>query len=197
MKELILASQSPRRKLLLEQVGVPFTVFSSDVDETIEPNVEPAEMVQMLAARKADHVARQLSGNRSAVVLAADTVVVLRDQVLGKPKDRNDAFEMLRKLQNKWHYVMTGIALIDMATGERLTHVEKTKVRFRPLTTGAIWNYIDSGEPLDKAGAYGIQGLGALLVEKIDGCYFNVMGLPIYSVSVMLARAGIKTLLDR
>ncbi|OQA11258.1 MAG: Septum formation protein Maf [Firmicutes bacterium ADurb.Bin373] len=84
-----------------------------------------------------------------------------------------------------------------MATGERLTHVEKTKVRFRPLTTGAIWNYIDSGEPLDKAGAYGIQGLGALLVEKIDGCYFNVMGLPIYSVSVMLARAGIKTLLDR
>lgn len=197
MKELFLASQSPRRKMLLEQVGVPFTVFPSDVDETIEPNINPAEVVQILAARKAEHAARQLSEIPSAVVLAADTIVVLHDQVLGKPKDREDAFEMLRMLQNKWHHVMTGIVLIDTATGERLAHVEKTRVLVRPLTPGAIWNYIDSGEPLDKAGAYGIQGLGALLVEKLDGCYFNVVGLPIYSVSVMLARFGIKTFLDR
>ena len=197
MKELFLASQSPRRKMLLEQVGVPFTVFPSDVDETIEPNINPAEVVQILAARKAEHAARQLSEIPSAVVLAADTIVVLHDQVLGKPKDREDAFEMLRMLQNKWHHVMTGIVLIDTATGERLAHVEKTRVLVRPLTPGAIWNYIDSGEPLDKAGAYGIQGLGALLVEKLDACYFNVVGLPIYSVSVMLERFGIKTFLDR
>lgn len=196
MKELILASQSPRRKMLLEQVGVPFTVLSSDVDETIDTNAEPAKVVKVLAARKADHAARQLSDNPSAVVLAADTIVVLRNQVLGKPKDRDDAFEMLQMLQNKWHHVMTGIVLIDVATGERLTHVEKTRVRVRPLTSAAIWKYIDSGEPLDKAGAYGIQGLGALLVEKLDGCYFNVVGLPIYSVSVMLARIGIKTPLE-
>jgi len=197
MKKLILASQSPRRKMLLEQVGVPFTVFSSDVDETIDTDAEPAEIVQILAARKADQVARQLTGTPDAVVLAADTVVVLQNQVLGKPKDRNHAFEMLQKLQNKWHEVMTGIVVVDIATGERLAHVEKTRVRVRPLTPGAIWNYIDSGEPLDKAGAYGIQGLGALLVEKIEGCYFNVVGLPIYSVSVMLSRVGIKTFLDR
>ena len=197
MKKLILASQSPRRKMLLEQVGVPFTVFSSDVDETIDTDAEPAEIVQILAARKADQVARQLTGTPDAVVLAADTVVVLQNQVLGKPKDRNHAFEMLQKLQNKWHEVMTGIVVVDIATGERLDHVEKTRVRVRPLTPGAIWNYIDSGEPLDKAGAYGIQGLGALLVEKIEGCYFNVVGLPIYSVSVMLSRVGIKTFLDR
>lgn len=197
MKELILASQSPRRKMLLEQVGVPFTVLSSDADETIDTNAEPAEIVQMLAARKAEQVARRLSGNPNAVVLAADTVVVLQNQVLGKPKDRNDAFNMLQKLQNKWHDVMTGIVLVDISTGERLTHVETTRVRVRPLTSCAIWNYIDTGEPLDKAGAYGIQGLGALLVEKLEGCYFNVVGLPIYRVSVMLARVGIKTFLDR
>ncbi len=195
MKELILASQSPRRKMLLEQVGVPFTVFSSDVDENIDTDTEPAGVVQILAARKADHVARQLSENQSAVVLAADTIVVLNNRVLGKPKDRDDAFEMLQMLQNQWHEVMTGIVLIDIATGKRLMHVEKTKVWIRPLTSGAIRSYIDSGEPLDKAGAYGIQGLGALLVEKLEGCYFNVVGLPLYSLSFMLGKVGIKTFL--
>ncbi len=196
MKELILASQSPRRKMLLEQVGVPFTVLPSDVDESINTHMEPTEVVKILAARKAEHIARQLSENSSSVVLAADTIVVLGNAVLGKPRDRAEAFKMLQMLENKWHEVMTGITVIDSATGQRLDHVEKTRVRVRPLTAGAIWNYIDSGEPLDKAGAYGIQGLGALLVEKLDGCYFNVVGLPIYSVSVMLAQVGIKTLLD-
>ncbi len=197
MKELILASQSPRRKMLLEQVGIPFTVLPSEVDETIDNNKQPAEVVKTLAARKAENAVRQLPEGSSAIVLAADTIVVLQDRVLGKPTDRDDAFQMLQMLQDEWHEVMTGIVLIDSATGIRLTHVEKTKVRVRPLTSDAIRNYIDSGEPLDKAGAYAIQGLGALLVEKIDGCYSNVVGLPLYSVSMMLAEMGVQTPLDR
>ncbi len=197
MKELILASQSPRRKMLLEQVGIPFIVFPSDVDEDIYGDVEPGDYVQILATRKAEHIARKLTEDRPAVVLAADTIVVLQGKVLGKPKDRNEAFEMLSLLENKWHWVMTGITAIDTQTGETIKHVEKTGVKVRPLTAEAIWNYIDSGEPFDKAGAYGIQGLGALLVERLDGCYFNVVGLPLYSVSVILNRLGIKTPLDR
>lgn len=197
MKELILASQSPRRKMLLEQIGVPFTVLCSDVDEDVHGEVEPGEYVQILAARKAEHTARKLDEGRSAVVLAADTIVVAEGKILGKPRDRNEAFEMLKLLDNKWHWVMTGITAIDVRTGERLTDVEKTGVKVRSLSTEAIWNYIDSGEPFDKAGAYGIQGLGALLVEKLDGCYFNVVGLPLYRVSVMLGRLGINTPLDR
>lgn len=197
MRQLILASQSPRRRMLLEQVGVPFTVFPSEVDETINENVTPSEYVEILATRKAEHVARKLCDNPSAIILAADTIVVLRNTVLGKPRDRAEALEMLIMLENNWHQVMTGITIIDAATGSRLTHVEKTWVKIRPLTTDAIWNYIDSGEPFDKAGAYGIQGRGALLVEKLDGCYFNVVGLPIYSVSVMLEQMGIKTFLDQ
>ncbi|MBP7176203.1 MAG: septum formation inhibitor Maf [Thermoclostridium sp.] len=197
MKELILASQSPRRKMLLEQVGIPFTVLPSDVDETIDHNQQPAEIVQILSVKKAESVVHQLPEGSSAVVLAADTIVVLQGKVLGKPADRDDAFRMLQMLQDQWHEVMTGITLIDIKTGKRLAHVEKTRVRVRPLTPDAIRDYIDSGEPLDKAGAYAIQGLGALLVEKIDGCYSNVVGLPLYSVSMMLAEMGIHTPLDR
>ena len=147
--------------------------------------------------QKAEYAAREFSERLSTVVLAADTVVVLHGKILGKPKNRDEAFEMLSLLANKWHQVLTGITMIDVESGRRLVHVEKTKVKIRKLTADAIWNYIDSGEPLDKAGAYGIQGLGALLVEKLDGCYFNVVGLPLFSVSVMLSHMGIDSPLDR
>jgi septum formation protein len=196
MKKLVLASQSPRRKMLLEQVGIPFTVLPADVDETIDEGITPVEYVEILASRKADFIARKLHADPSVVVLAADTIVVYRDVILGKPKDKREAFETLSVLAGNWHTVMTGIKLIDIETGAELTHVENTRVKIRPLTKEAIINYINTGEPMDKAGAYGVQGIGALLVEKLDGCYFNVVGLPLYSVSVMLARVGIKTILD-
>lgn len=197
MKQLILASQSPRRKMLLEQVGLQFTVYPSECDETIEGNVAPEKYVEILATRKAEHVARRIGNKTCAVVLAADTIVVLEGKILGKPKDRDEAYDMLSMLQDNWHQVMTGLTVIDIASGHILNHVEKTRVRIRPLTPDVIWNYINTGEPLDKAGAYGIQGLGALLVEKLEGCYFNVVGLPIYSTSVMLARMGIHTILNQ
>lgn len=196
MKRLILASQSPRRKMLLEQVGIPFAVIPSNVDETMKENVDPCEFVKVLATRKATHIMDKCLGSESAVVLAADTIVVLDGVILGKPKDSNEAFEMLSMISDNWHEVLTGIAMIDNETGSSLTHVEKTRVKIRSLTPEAIRNYIDTGEPLDKAGAYGIQGLGALLVEKLDGCYFNVVGLPLYRVSVMLSQMGIMTMLE-
>ncbi|NLN65502.1 MAG: septum formation inhibitor Maf [Clostridiaceae bacterium] len=197
MRRLVLESQSPRRKKLLDQIGIPFTVFPCDVDETIDEDVTPCKCVEILSTRKAEYAAREFSERLSTVVLAADTVVVLHGKILGKPKNRDEAFEMLSLLENKWHQVLTGITMIDVESGRRLVHVEKTKVKIRKLTADAIWNYIDSGEPLDKAGAYGIQGLGALLVEKLDGCYFNVVGLPLFSVSVMLSHMGIDSPLDR
>ncbi len=197
MKKLILASQSPRRKMLLEQIGVPFKVFQSDADETINENIGPKEYAAVLSERKAEDVTGKLSGEElnSSVVLAADTIVVLGHHILGKPQMAQEAFQTLLMLSGKWHEVMTGVTLLDAETGRKMTHVEKTRVKIRSMDHKAIWRYIDSGEPFDKAGGYGIQGLGALLVEKLEGCYYNVVGLPLYSVSIMLGQMGIETLL--
>lgn len=198
MKQLILASQSPRRKMLLEQIGVNFEVYPSDIDEKTVEKTEPGEYVRSLSEKKALTVKEHLcsEGRNTFVVLAADTVVVLDGMILGKPADENEAFDMLNNLSDKWHEVMTGITVLDGDTGRKLTHVEKTRVKMRNLGSEQIKHYIETGEPLDKAGAYGIQGIGALLFERIDGCYYNVVGLPLYSVSVMLSQFGIDTVLD-
>lgn len=198
MKKLILASQSPRRKMLLSQIGIGFETYPSDVDENMAKNMEPEDYVRSLSERKALCVKEYLCSNRqnSFAVLAADTIVVLERKILGKPKDENEAFDILKMLSGKWHEVMTGVTIIDSEAGEKLTHVEKTKVKIRELNSNAIRRYIETKEPFDKAGAYGIQGKGALLVEKIEGCYYNVVGLPLYSVSVMLSQIGVETMLD-
>lgn len=197
MIQLILASQSPRRQMLLNQIGVKYETHPSNVDETLAGDAKPEDYVRSVSERKALSVKEHLcsNGRNSFVVLAADTIVVLEGMILGKPADEGQAFDMLKKLSGNWHEVMTGVSIVDCGEEKKLTEVETTRVKIRKLTSDEIRRYIETREPLDKAGAYGIQGIGALLVEKIDGCYYNVVGLPLYSVSVMLSQFGIKTIL--
>ena len=186
---LILASASPRRRMLLEQIGVPFTVTVSQVEEVVDSSLPPEQMVQQLALQKATAVAE---GYTEGLVLGADTVVVNDGVLLGKPATEEQAAEMLRGLSGKRHQVMTAVAVVD-ASGNRepWTSVEITQVQFRTLTEADIAAYIATGESMDKAGAYGIQGYGALLVEQIEGCYFNVVGLPLQKVAAGLRNWGI------
>ena len=184
MKEIILASGSPRRRELLELADIPFTVQTADVDESIPAGISPEEAVQMLAAKKARAV--QSYGK---LVLAADTVVALDGVIFGKPRDKQEAAEILRTLSGRAHQVHTGVCLLE---GERETaFCETAQVEFYPLTEEEIRRYVDSGEPMDKAGAYGIQGKGALLVRGIRGDYYTVMGLPIARVVRALAQFAI------
>ena len=197
MKQLILASQSPRRKMLLEQVGLPFTVIPSDAKENIDKIVNPEEYVRIISERKAKDIAEKILNTEyiNPVILAADTIVVIGGRILGKPGSFDEACSMLSMLSGNWHEVMTGVSVIDTETGINQSHVEKTRVKIRSLDHDSILRYINSGEPFDKAGAYGVQALGALLVERIEGDYFNVVGLPLYKVSIMLKKAGIDSLL--
>lgn len=187
--ELILASASPRRRTLLQQVGADFTVACSHIEETIDPSLPPEIMVQQLALQKAGIVAAAYT---NGLVLGADTVVVNNGVLLGKPKHAAEAMEMLSSLSGCWHQVMTAVALVD-ASGKQdpWVCVEKTEVKFRNLSKTDIAAYVATGESMDKAGAYGIQGYGALLVEKIEGCYFNVVGLPLQKVAAGLQNWGI------
>ena len=189
--DIILASQSPRRKELLGQMGLKgFKIDVPDVDETIEGNLPPAAIVEELSLRKARAVAED--ADEDDLIIAADTVVALDGAVLGKPEDEGSAFSMLSALSGNRHYVYTGVTVMQ---GEKVvTQHEMTVVTFRELEPEEISNYIATGEPMDKAGAYGIQGLGALLVSGIDGDYFNVMGLPVYRLGRILADFGMDLL---
>ena len=188
MAQLILASQSPRRQELLRRIGVTnFTVLATDCDESYDPRWSPEELVERLSARKAAAAAEQAGPD--AIVIAADTMVFLDDRRLGKPADEADAFGMLSALSGREHTVRTGVTV---RRGEVVrTEVEATAVRFRGLTAEEIRRYIATGEPMDKAGAYGIQERGALLVEGIRGDYFNVMGLPVLRLARMLRAFGL------
>lgn len=174
MKPLILASGSPRRKELLQQVKLSFEVKVSSIEETFDPMLNPEEIAMNLALQKAEDVARE---NRESVIIGADTIVVHDDLVLGKPKDVDDARYMLKLLSGNTHYVISGVAIVS---GDRhVTFFEKTAVTFWELTDEEIDYYIRSGEPMDKAGSYGIQEVGALFVKEIHGDYFSVVGLPL------------------
>ena len=174
--KLVLASKSPRRSEILKNAGIDFTVRVADADETIPDGTKPCDAVVFLAARKAMAVERA----DDETVLGADTVVVLDDKILGKPKDREDAFDMIKMLSGRVHSVFTGVCAIG--DGISLTFAEETKVEFYPLSDDEINEYIDTDEPYDKAGAYGIQGLASKFISGIQGDYFNVVGLPISSV---------------
>lgn len=191
MKEIILASASPRRSELLRQVGITFKVVPSGVEENINMRLLPQELAQELACSKAIDVAKQAGGN--CLVIGADTIVV-KGKILGKPRNEEEAFTMLKSLEGEWHEVITGIAVTDAASMRTVKDFEMTRVKVRNLTDSMIYSYIKTGEPADKAGAYGIQGMGALLVERIEGCYFNVVGLPLMKLSCMLEEFGVKIL---
>lgn len=174
MQNLILASSSPRRKELLAILQIPFEVKASDVDETFHSELAPHEVVINLAERKAKHVSKKDS---SSIVIGADTIVVAAGEILGKPSNPTEAFEMLRKLSDSTHSVYTGVAIVSAA--RTTTFYEKTDVTFWELTDEEIHSYISTGEPFDKAGSYGIQGFGSTLVKRISGDYFTVVGLPV------------------
>jgi len=185
--ELILASASPRRAELLKQIGIPFRRMVSGVDEDLQDPAEPGDHVRVLSRRKAEDVAGRIS---SGIVLGADTIVVLDERILEKPADGKQAAEMLAMLSGRTHQVYTGLTLIDAARGASVSRIEVTEVTFRELTSEEIDAYVATGEPLDKAGAYGIQGRGALLVSGIRGCYFNVVGLPLTGLIAALDKLG-------
>lgn len=173
---LILASRSPRRQELLQRAGIPFQVRPADVDERWLPGETPEEHVERLARTKA----RAVAAEPEQVVLGADTVVVVDGEILGKPTDADDAARMLRRLAGRAHRVLTGVCLKRGA--QEVTTWESTWVHFVPLSEEEIRDYVASGEPMDKAGAYAIQGLASKFVERIEGCYFNVVGLPVARV---------------
>ena len=178
--QLILASQSPRRRDLLQLLQVAFTVRPADIDEAMDPTKPPEQEVARVSKLKAEATSREPGD----VVIAADTIVVLEDRVLGKPADKAEANSMLRALSGRDHQVMTGITVLRGSNA--ITHTEITDVHFRPLTEEEIFRYVETGEPMDKAGAYGIQGFAAPFVEGIRGDYYNVMGLPVCRLEQML-----------
>ncbi len=188
---IILASNSPRRKDLLRQIGVVFTSDPADVDECVLSDETPETYVVRVSLDKARVAAARAA---EGIVVAADTIVVLDDMILGKPTDDRDAERMLSLLSGRMHRVITALAVLDAATGKSLTRIALTRVWFRNLTHEEIGSYVSTGEPLDKAGAYGIQEKGALLVDKIEGCYFNVVGLPLSLLGEMLGDFGINLL---
>ena len=191
MKTIILASASPRRKELLSKTGLKFRVDESSYEENLKLTLKPDKLAIFLAREKARDVARR---HRNALIISADTIVVLKNRVFGKPRSRKEAKEMLKALSGKAHTVITGYTIMDTGSGEELSGSVKSKVFFKVLSEREIDAYIKSGEPLDKAGAYGVQGLGAVIVRRIEGDFFNVMGLPLNSLAESLKNFGISVL---
>ena len=187
---IILASQSPRRRQLLGQIGVEyFEILVPEADESYDPALPPEEIVASICRKKAK-AAGALADDPGALIIAADTMVFLGGLRLGKPRDQVDAYTMLSALSGRTHQVCTGVSV---CRGERMeTRTETTDVTFRELTQDEIWGYIRTGDPMDKAGAYGVQGRAALFVTGIQGDYFNVMGLPLCLLGRMLEEFGVK-----
>jgi septum formation protein len=186
--KLILASASTRRADILRDAGIPFIVMSSAVDETPIPGESAQDLVQRLADVKAELVAARAVG--PAIVIAADTVVLLDGQVLGKPRTSDDAHTMLTKLAGHMHSVVTGVTLIRLPDAERRSFVETTHVHFSSLSPEELTRYLSSEEPFDKAGSYAIQGRAGRYIPRIEGCYFNVVGLPLSRLCHSLAELG-------
>lgn len=193
ISQLVLASSSPRRKELVASLGLslPVYILSTDTDESIMPGWTPVQVVEQLSLRKAQAAVRMLQqkhDKETSLIIGADTIVVLDGDVLGKPSHDEEAKAMLRRLQGRSHEVYTGVACVLSSNGEAAVAHRMTKVQMKPLSEQQIARYVATGEPHDKAGSYGIQGLGSTMVDRIDGCYFNVVGLPLALLSDMLAQ---------
>ena len=177
--------------MLLKRFGIDFICQPAEIDETIFPSENPIEAVKRLAKMKADNVADSFG---TGIVVAADTIVVYNGEILGQPMSKDDAYEKLSVLSGQSHDVITPICVKDIAGDSFAIETEITKVYFRKISCEEILSYIDTGEPMDKAGAYGIQGIGAIFVEKIEGCFFNVVGLPLGKLSLILKQYGVDLL---
>jgi septum formation protein len=188
-KEIILASASPRRKELLELIGLQFKIDPGDYKENMNLKLGPHELARALSLEKAKSVAEKYN---NAIIIAADTFVIIRGQLLGKPHTEEEARKMLVLLDGATHSVITGFTILDTDTGRKISRSVETKVTFRKLTEKEIDAYIKTKEPLDKAGAYAIQGLGSILVKRIEGDYFNVIGLPLCPLVECLMEFGIR-----
>ena len=182
----VLASKSPRRKELLNNIGIQAQIIAPEVDESRFLNLPPEKMVTQLALLKASDVARSFGNN--TYVIGADTAVVLDGKIFGKPMDSDDARRMLCALSGKTHYVYTGYCVIDCKDGQAVSRYEKTAVKLKQLSDDEITRYINTREPMDKAGSYAIQGKGSIFVERIEGDYFNVVGLPVCALSEVLRK---------
>jgi septum formation protein len=206
---LVLASASPRRLQLLSDLGLKFEVFPSDIDETIEPGLTPEQVALNLAQGKAQSVGKRIynqfalsnikhdqSGKEAnkLVVLGADTIVVLNGEIIGKPQSPADAETMLQKLAGKCHTVYTAVAVLQLPTGKIDTRCLASKVYMREMTKEEVVTYVATKEPLDKAGSYALQGIGSAFVDRIDGCYTNIIGLPVPTTVELLRQAGITIL---
>jgi septum formation protein len=189
MKPVVLASSSPRRKELLEKIGLKFTVDPVEVDEGLSLDHDPLRLAKSISLKKALAAGKR---HPDALIIAADTFGVIDGKMLGKPADEAQAVAMLEGMSGNCHRVITGFTLLDGVTGRTVSRAVQTMVYFRKLSKSEIADYVNTGEPLDKAGAYAIQGLGALLVERIDGDYYNVIGLPISALAVELRKFGVK-----
>ncbi|EKE04092.1 MAG: hypothetical protein ACD_20C00107G0002 [uncultured bacterium] len=189
-KKIILASASPRRKELLSNLGLKFEIIPSKVEEIIEGKTFSCELIEQLALDKVMDVKEKV--DYPAVIIGSDTVVVVNHKILGKPKDKQDAFNMLRMLSGTTHEVISAIAITDTETGKTLTNSVTSNVTFKELSDSEINSYIATGEPMDKAGAYAIQGLASIFIKEISGCYTNIVGISTYKLVEMLKEFGIK-----
>lgn len=191
MRKIILASSSPRRKKLLEQLGLTIKVIPSNIDEKLNPRLKPQSQVETLSLQKAQAITPSFP---DAIIIAADTLVSIGEDILGKPTSLLDAKRMLKKLSGKTHAVYTGFTIIDTKSKKSITDSEKTLVTFKKLSDKEIASYIKKEHPLDKAGSYGVQGVGAVLVERIEGDFFNVVGLPVAKLTQTLKKFAIEVL---
>jgi len=184
--QIYLASKSPRRRKLLKQLNIKFKSFTIEMDEKMHPNEKPSNAVLRLSKEKLD-LAKKRIGN--GIIITADTIVVLNNKKIGKPTNKKDAYKILRTLSGRTHIVYTGYSIYNTLNKKNISEYEKTKVTFRDLTDDEIYDYIESGSPMDKAGAYGIQDdFGAVFIKKINGCYYNVVGLPLAKLYHALLR---------
>jgi septum formation protein len=191
MKKIILASASPRRREILGITGLKFTVCASDYKEELDLPLKPRELARFLSRKKAEAVA---ANYKDTIIIAADTFIVLKNRLLGKPHTDIEAEKMLNLLNGRQHSVITGFTILDTGTGKKISRSVETKVYFKRLSKEEIRAYVRSKEPLDKAGAYAVQGLGAVFIEKIEGDYFNVVGLPLCALMESLKKFGVNVL---
>ncbi len=186
MRQIVLASSSPRRKKLLLKYGIEPIIISSNIKENFSLEETPEQVAMSLAFLKASEVSNQF--NKDEVIIAADTLVYLDNTILGKPSNEDEAKFMLKNMSGKVHFVITGLAIIDVSTNKKIIDYERTMVKFRKLSDNKIQSYLNVGEYVDKAGGYGIQEQGEILVEQIKGCYSNIIGLPIPKLDELLEK---------